>query len=142
MSRRNPLFVALTAFALSGCYHQVVYTGATPGTTVVKKPWTATWIFGLVAADVIDATADCPRGIAIVETQQSFLNGLVGGLTLGIYTPQAVTITCAGNGAPLPEAPTVAFARGGNLDAADAAARRAYDLAVATGGPVIVRSLP
>ncbi len=81
--------------ALSGCFHQVVQTGRTPGPTVVKKPWTATWLWGLVPASPIDVTRDCPGGIATVETKQSFMNGLVGGLTLGIFTPRDVTVTCA-----------------------------------------------
>ena len=79
----------------TGCFHQVVQTGRTPGTTVVKKPWTATWVWGLVPATPIDVTRDCPGGIATVETKQTFLNGLVGALTLGIFTPRDVTVTCA-----------------------------------------------
>jgi len=33
-------------------------------------------------------------GVARVETQQSFLNGLVSLLTLSIFTPMEITITC------------------------------------------------
>ena len=80
---------------LSGCYHQVVQTGRPPGPTVVKKPWTATWLWGIVPATPIDVTRDCPGGIATVETKQTFMNGLVGALTIGIYTPRDVTVTCA-----------------------------------------------
>ncbi len=40
-------------------------------------------------------TRECPGGVARVETQQSFVNGLVGTLTSGIYTPLQVTTTCA-----------------------------------------------
>lgn len=81
--------------AVSGCFHQVVQTGRTPGTTVVEKPWTATWLWGLVPASPIDVTTNCPGGIATVETKQSFMNGLVGVLTLGIFTPRDVKVTCA-----------------------------------------------
>ncbi|HEX6316537.1 MAG TPA: Bor family protein [Gemmatimonadaceae bacterium] len=80
---------------LSGCFHQVVQTGRTPGPTVVKKPWTATWLWGIVPAKPIDVTQDCPGGIATVETKQTFMNGLVGALTIGIFTPRDVTVTCA-----------------------------------------------
>ena len=31
-----------------------------------------------------------------METQISFLNGLVGILTFGIFTPMTLTVTCAG----------------------------------------------
>jgi hypothetical protein len=40
-------------------------------------------------------TRDCPSGIATVETKLTFMNGLVGALTLGIFTPRDVTVTCA-----------------------------------------------
>ena len=46
-------------------------------------------------AKPIDVSAECPGGIAKVETQQTFANGLVGAVTFGIFTPQSATITCA-----------------------------------------------
>ena len=94
MKRSASIAMAL-ALVLSGCFHQVVQTGRTPGTTVVEKPWTATWLWGIVPASPIDVTANCPGGIATVETKQSFMNGLVGVLTLGIFTPRDVKVTCA-----------------------------------------------
>ena len=93
---RHSASLAVTlGLVLSGCFHQVVQTGRTPGTTVVKKPWTATWLWGIVPATPIDVTRDCPAGVATVETKQTFLNGLVSGLTIGIFTPRDVTVTCA-----------------------------------------------
>jgi len=79
----------------SGCYHQVVNTGRTPGSMTVSKPWTATWIFGLVPAKAIDVTQQCPAGIATVSTQQSVPNSLATIVTLGLYTPREVTVQCA-----------------------------------------------
>jgi hypothetical protein len=37
----------------------------------------------------------CQNGPAEVETQHSFVNQLVGFLTLGIYTPMEIKVTCA-----------------------------------------------
>jgi hypothetical protein len=95
----SPLVLALGCGA---CYHQVVQTGRTPGTTVVDKPWVSTWVFGLVPATEIDVRRECPSGIATVETETSFVNGLVGVVTLGIYTPQHARVTCATRTANLP----------------------------------------
>lgn len=93
---RHSASIALAlGLTLSGCFHQVVQTGRTPGTTVVEKPWTATWLWGIVPASPIDVTNNCPGGIATVETKQTFMNGLVGALTLGIFTPRDVKVTCA-----------------------------------------------
>jgi hypothetical protein len=97
MFRRTSALAAVAAALLtsSACYHAVVETGRPAGTTVVQKPWVSTFVFGLVPAQAIDVSAQCPGGIAKVETQQTFVNGLVGALTFGIYTPQSATITCA-----------------------------------------------
>lgn len=95
---RRPLASLAVALALTtstACYHAVVETGRPAGTTVIQKPWVNTFVFGLVAAQPIDVTTQCPGGVARVETQQTFVNGLVSLVTLGIYTPQSATITCA-----------------------------------------------
>lgn len=96
MPRRASVLSALAlTLATTACYHAVVETGRPAGTTIVQKPWVNTFVFGLVAAHEIDVTTQCPGGVARVETQQSFLNGLAALVTLGIYTPQTATITCA-----------------------------------------------
>ena len=87
--------VAAVAVLASGCYRQVVQTGRTPSATVIHRPWTHTFAWGLVPAKPIDVTAECPSGIATVVTEQSFLNGVAMVLTLGIWTPRNVTISCA-----------------------------------------------
>lgn len=93
--------LALLVMISAACYHQIVRTGRPAGTTVIDRPWVSTWLWGLVPAKDIDVRQECPSGVAIVETQQSFVNGLVGALTLGIYTPQRVRVTCASAGTSL-----------------------------------------
>jgi Bor protein len=78
-----------------GCYHASVETGAEPSTEVINKSFASGWIYGLVPPSTISTAAKCPNGAAKVETQQSFVNGVVRILTLGIYTPMQVTVTCA-----------------------------------------------
>ena len=132
------LSVALACVA-SGCFHQIVQTGRTPGTTVIEKPWTATWLWGLVPADAISTAAQCPNGVATVETQQSFLNGLVGGLTLGIYTPQEVKITCAIGSASIPGAREIDVAQGASIEERMAGIHRAITISTRSHEIVIVR---
>lgn len=134
--RRNAAVLGLTTLLLSGCFHQVVHTGAPPGPRVVERGWVNTWIFGLVAADVIDTTADCPGGVATIETKQSFMNGFVGLLTLGIYTPQAVTITCSGGA---DDADGFTIASTATSAEAEAVAQRALERARTSGSPVVLR---
>lgn len=141
MRRRNGLTLALTVLLMTGCYHQVVQTGATPapGNAVVQQT-VALYFFGLVGAEV-DTTGDCPTGVAIIETQQTFLNGLLGVVTLGIYTPQTVTITCAGGEEEVPDAPVVTIATNASTVEAETAARRAFELAKRSHEPVILHDL-
>ncbi|MBV6522905.1 MAG: hypothetical protein MNPFHGCM_03055 [Gemmatimonadaceae bacterium] len=94
---RTPFAVSL--LALGACYHQVVETGLPAGTQTVSKPWTPTWIFGLVPATPIDVRSTCRSGVAFVDTKMSFANGLVSGLTIGIFTPRSVVVTCAAQSA-------------------------------------------
>ena len=95
MHRKLSSLVAAGGLLLcsTACYHAIVDTGRAPGTTVVSKPWVNTFLWGLVPAKDISVAAECPNGIARVETQQTFVNGLVGAITLGIYTPQSATIS-------------------------------------------------
>ena len=69
-------------------------TGKEASNTVVEKNWTDSFLYGLVPARV-DVSDECPNGIASAKRKLTFPNMLVGGLTLNIYTPQRVTVTCA-----------------------------------------------
>ena len=96
------LSYGLAFLAASGCFRQVVQTGRTPGSTVVHKPWTPTFLWGLVPPAPIDVSAQCRSGIATVETQESVPNLIATVLTLGIYVPRDVKVTCATGSAVLP----------------------------------------
>ena len=44
----------------------------------------------------VETEAKCgSRGVSKVETQLSFLNLVVGAVTLGIFTPMDLKVTCA-----------------------------------------------
>lgn len=89
----SPLALAVV---LAGCYHTTVETGLPPGTQTLEREWASAWIYGLVPPAVVETASRCPNGVARMETQISFLNGLVGVLTFGIFTPMTLTVTCAG----------------------------------------------
>jgi hypothetical protein len=93
--RRLPVGLLVTASLLAGCYHATIETGATPSTTLIEKPWASGWVFGLVPPKTMETAAKCPSGVAKVETQLSFVNQLVSFLTIGIYTPMNILVTCA-----------------------------------------------
>jgi len=94
--RRFASFAVLAlAAASAGCYHTVIDTGRTPGTTVIDQPWAMSFVAGLVPPPVVMTASQCPAGVAKVVTEHSFLNSLVAGITAGIVTPMHINVTCA-----------------------------------------------
>lgn len=96
--RTRTLALLLLLVATAGCWHTVVDTGLNPGPVGYEEGWETSWLFALVPTHV-DATGVCQGPWAQVETQQSFGNGLVSILTLGIYTPHEVRVVCAAGSA-------------------------------------------
>jgi len=94
--RRAAAVVA--AFALTGCYHAVIQTGRPESSDVISIKWANSFVYGLVPPPVLETASRCTNGVAKVETQHSFLNGLVGIITFGIYTPIQLDVTCAARG--------------------------------------------
>jgi len=82
-------------FLGTGCYHATIETGATPSAEFAEEQWAASWVYGLVPPKIMNTAAKCTSGVAKVETQHSFLNGLVAVLTFGIFTPINIKATCA-----------------------------------------------
>jgi hypothetical protein len=108
---------------------------------VVEKSFASSWIYGLVPPSTVETAAKCPNGVAKVETQLSFVNQLVGALTLGIYTPMSIKVTCALNKlSAAPDGPadvTVSSARG--RDDIRETFSKAADQAVREGRPVLLQ---
>ena len=94
--RRAAAVVA--AFALTGCYHAVIQTGRPESTDVISIKWANSFIFGLVPPPIVETASRCTNGVAKVETQHSFLNGLAAVVTFSLYTPIQIDVTCAARG--------------------------------------------
>jgi hypothetical protein len=131
---------ALWVIALTGCYHATVETGATPSTVVIDKSFASAWIYGLVPPSTVSTAERCPNGVAKVETQHTFVNQLVGILTLGIYTPMQIRVTCAaaGSASAAPGSSRV-VARGTSSSARREAFSRAVTQAMATRQSVFLQ---
>ena len=93
--RRAMLLMLCMSGLVAGCYTSTITTGLPTGNKVIEKKWASSWILGLVPPETVDAAAECPGGVAKVVTQQSFTNMLVRFLTIGIYTPTSIIVTCA-----------------------------------------------
>src|SRR5947207_13985692 len=93
--RRYLSAAAALVVLCGGCYHVTVITDAPAVLTTIDKQWQNSFVIGLVPPAEIDSKAACAQGVAKVETERSFLNGLVGAVTYNIYTPIHATVTCA-----------------------------------------------
>lgn len=53
------------------------------------------WLFGLVNEHAVDVKPICSGGkVEQMQTQSTFVDSLIGVVTLGIYTPRSVRVWC------------------------------------------------
>lgn len=137
-ARTIALLVTLTT--LAACFHATVETGLTPSTKVLEQKWASSWIYGLVPPKTVETASRCPDGVAKVETQLSFLNQVVHILTLGIYTPMDIRVTCAlPAGVSAPQGAMLRVPADADSDSVRAAFHAAADQAAEGRATVLVR---
>lgn len=95
MKNLRVLLLCSIGLLIFSCYHARIETELSPSAKVVNKPFASSWIFGLVPPSTVKSAMECENGVAVVETELSFVNQLVGLVTFGIYTPMHIKITCA-----------------------------------------------
>jgi hypothetical protein len=139
MSRVLKLALAMILLALPACYHAVIETGLPASNEVIDQTFASSWIYGLVPPKPVSTMAKCGSGVSKVETQLSFVNQLVGFLTLGIYTPMSIRVTCASRRAAIPSESDIKLGANPTEEQVIGAFSRAAELSVETGGPVYVR---
>lgn len=101
---------AITALSLSGCYTTTIQSGrpASPATVGYDQRWHHGLFSGIAElSPAYDLSQVCPQGWAEIETETSFLNGLLA-LLSEVYTSQTVTIRCATTPSAAPTPPTAA----------------------------------
>ncbi|MCC5905688.1 MAG: Bor family protein [Balneolaceae bacterium] len=92
----------LASLLLTGCYHAQVTTGLEPSAQVYEDTMAHGFLFGLVPPSIVRAQDECTNGVARVETRISFVNGLLSAITLNLYTPMHIKVTCASSSADIP----------------------------------------
>jgi hypothetical protein len=89
------LIALVVLLSITGCYHATIETGQPASNATIEQGFASGWIYGLVPPSTVQTAERCPNGVARVETQLSFVNQLVSMLTLGIYSPMSIKVTCA-----------------------------------------------
>lgn len=95
----------LTALSTMGCYKATFMTDPNVVKGEEHDEWTDFYIFGLVGTEEFNVKDFCPNGnVAQVRTGGNVGTALVGALTLGIYAPRKVYVTCSAGGPAAPAA--------------------------------------
>ncbi len=94
---KKTLVVALLSLTVTGCAQQSfkLNNGVTVNPQETK---TANFfVSGIGQSDTIDAAKVCGSADKVVKTevQQTFVNGLLGFITFGIYTPREARVYCS-----------------------------------------------
>jgi len=58
------------------------------------------WFWGLTPTQEVDLQAICPTGVAAIEEETTFADGLLSFVTLGIYSPRTSLYYCRADGGP------------------------------------------
>jgi hypothetical protein len=95
--------VAAVAVAAGACFeHNYTIGVGAPAGVLVHDEWRHHWLGGLIDPNnELMLSEVCPSGNATIESEMTFLNGLVSVLTSGIYSPTTVRVRCADTRAAL-----------------------------------------
>lgn len=88
----------LIALMLTGCATQTFQINpSSSASTPTKEDRQAFFVSGLGQTQTMNAAEICggANKIIKVEAEHTFIDGLVGGLTWGIYTPRMARVYCA-----------------------------------------------
>ena len=140
MTRYVSLSLVTVMLGAVACYHATIDTGLKPSNQTVEKSFAAAWINGLVPPSTVETVSKCPHGAAKVETQLIFVNMLVAAITLDIYTPMSIKVTCAEAGRASIPASTPAIYAGSDPTPAQlkSAIADAAEMSWRTGAPVYI----
>ena len=96
MKQKIMIFTLLCAIFLANCATQRIHTTSDQSAKIPSFEGTSHFfLYGIGQTKEYSAKQICHnRVVATVETYYSFVNGLLSGLTSGIYTPMSYTIYC------------------------------------------------
>ncbi|MAL17905.1 MAG: hypothetical protein CL670_06525 [Balneola sp.] len=144
ISKAILLLTLISTFTLTGCFHATVETGKAASNEVIEQPWALSFVYGLIPPATVDASEKCTNGVAKVETQISFLNGLVSAITFSLVTPMNIKVTCAAGGGMAnditsPSENTVTLSKDASVEETKEAYQKATDLAIKKNETVFIQ---
>ena len=98
--KKTLAIIALGSLVLAGCSTQKfnLNPGADLTSDAVVSSSQTFFVGGIGQETEVDAAEACGGAdkVAQVLTKQTFMNGLLGAVTFGIYTPRTVEVHCVG----------------------------------------------
>ena len=82
--------------ALAGCYNLKFYHPDALPVGETHVVWVHAFLWGTVTVGAVDLDAECPRGVRLLKTNRTAADFAASWLTLGLYTPMNVVVTCRG----------------------------------------------
>ena len=94
---KKMLLATALALLITGCAQQTFTVQNKPAAVAPKETITHHLRFGIGQKKTVDAAKICggAENVVKTETQQTFVNGLLGFITLGIYTPLEARVYCS-----------------------------------------------
>ena len=91
------LLATALALLITGCAQQTFTVQNKPAAVAPKETITHHFFVSELAEVEVDAAKICggAENVVKTETQQTFVNGLLGFITLGIYTPPEARVYCS-----------------------------------------------
>ena len=92
------LLATALALLITGCAQQTFTVQNKPAAVAPKETITHYFfVSGIGQKKTVDAAKICggAENVVKTETQQTFVNGLLGFITLGIYTPLEARVYCS-----------------------------------------------
>jgi hypothetical protein len=93
---KKMVFVSLLAILSSGCATQTYLLANGGNNTPTHNSMQTFFVSGIGQEKKVDAAAVCGGADKIfkVQTKITFLNGLLGQITYGVYTPRQIIVYC------------------------------------------------
>ena len=95
-STLRALALVLVVVAMTGCHTMRFGVEDGHAHNVVKERRNF-YFWGLTPELQIDVSRHCPSGAVAVKDEQTFVDGLLSLITLGIYAPRTSEYHCRGN---------------------------------------------
>ena len=91
------MLLATALYFLTGCAQQTFTVQNKPAAVAPETITHHFFVSGIGQKKTVDAAKICggAENVVKTETQQTFVNGLLGFITLGIYTPLEARVYCS-----------------------------------------------